>query len=49
MSRSKNYTFQQIKKRNDINIIIPQKGTVIRSIFLIQKFQGKFNHDQSPE
>lgn len=48
MSRSKNYTFQQIKKRNDINII-PQKGTVIRSIFLIQKFQGKFNHEQSPE
>lgn len=49
MSRSKNYTLRQIKRRNDINIIIQQKGSVIRSIFLIQKFQGKFNHEQSPE
>lgn len=49
MSRSKNYTLRQIKRRNDINIIIQQKIPVIRSIFLIQKFQGKFNHEQSPE
>lgn len=44
MSRSKNYTLQRIKRRNDVNTIIQQKGPIIHSIF----FNSKVSREIQP-